>query len=50
MLRKQLDDELAKWKQIVATDIPAYDDVVKKEAVPAIILTRPNEPGTAASR
>jgi len=31
MLSKQLDEQLAKWKQILATDVPAYNDVVKKQ-------------------
>ncbi len=39
MLSKQLDEQLAKWKQILATDVPAYNDVVKKQEVPAIVLT-----------
>ncbi|HKT51163.1 MAG TPA: glycosyl hydrolase [Candidatus Angelobacter sp.] len=50
MLRKQLDDELAKWKQILVTDVPAYDDVVKKQAVPAIILGKPKVPEASATR
>jgi hypothetical protein len=50
MLRKQLDDELAQWKQVLATDVPAYDDVVKKQAVPAIILTKPTGSETAATQ
>ena len=40
MLSKQLDVQLAKWKQIVSTDIPAYNDVVRKQEVPAIILPK----------
>jgi DNA-binding FrmR family transcriptional regulator len=40
MLSKQLDEQLAKWKQILATDVPAYNDVVNKQEVPAIILTK----------
>jgi hypothetical protein len=39
MLSKQLDEQLAKWKQILSTDVPAYNDVVRKQDVPAIILT-----------
>jgi photosystem II stability/assembly factor-like uncharacterized protein/DNA-binding FrmR family transcriptional regulator len=40
MLSRQLDVQLAKWKQILTTDIPAYDDVVRKQEVPAIILPK----------
>jgi photosystem II stability/assembly factor-like uncharacterized protein len=45
MLGKQLDEQLAKWKQVLAVDVPAYDDVVRKQNVPAIIL-----PGMAGER
>jgi hypothetical protein len=41
MLSKQLDEQLAKWKQILGTDIPAFNEVVKKQEVPAIILAKP---------
>jgi hypothetical protein len=41
MLSKQLDEQLAKWKQILGTDVPAYNEVVKKQEVPAIILAKP---------
>jgi hypothetical protein len=41
MLSKQLDEQLAKWKRILGTDIPAYNEVVKKQEVPAIILAKP---------
>ncbi|MBZ5504380.1 MAG: glycosyl hydrolase [Acidobacteriia bacterium] len=41
MLGKQLDEQLAKWKQILGTDVPAYNEVVKKQEVPAIILAKP---------
>lgn len=43
MLSKQLDEQLAKWKQILSTDVPAYNDLVKKQEVPAIILAKPND-------
>lgn len=40
MLSKQLDEQMAKWKQILATDVPAYNDAVRKQEVPAIILPK----------
>jgi len=49
MLSKQLDEQMAKWKQILATDVPAYNSVVQKQAVPAIILAKPEQPGSPAS-
>jgi photosystem II stability/assembly factor-like uncharacterized protein len=39
MLSKQLDEQLGKWKQILSTDVPAYNEVVRKQEVPAIILS-----------
>ncbi|HEY6307060.1 MAG TPA: glycosyl hydrolase [Candidatus Angelobacter sp.] len=41
MLSQQLDEQLAKWKQILNTDVPAYDDAVQKQSVPAIIVAKP---------
>jgi hypothetical protein len=41
MLSKQLDEQLTKWKQILNTDVPAYNEVVKKQEVPAIIMAKP---------
>jgi len=49
MLSKQLDEQMAKWKQIQATDVPAYNAVVQKQAVPAIILAKPEQPASPAS-
>jgi hypothetical protein len=46
MLSKQLDEQLAKWKTVLSTDVSAYNDVVRKQEVPAIILTKPGEGGT----
>ena len=43
MLSKQVDEQLAKWKQILSTDVPAYNEVVKKQEVPAIILAKPSD-------
>ncbi|HZD96296.1 MAG TPA: hypothetical protein VE133_18685, partial [Candidatus Sulfotelmatobacter sp.] len=48
MLSKQLDEQLAKWKQILSTDVPAYNDVVRKQDVPAIILPGKPAPGKPA--
>jgi hypothetical protein len=45
MLSRQLDEQLAKWKQILASDVPAYNDAVQKQSVPAIILAKPAEGG-----
>jgi hypothetical protein len=48
MLSKQLDEQLAKWKQILSTDVPAYNDGVRKQDVPAIIVGKPVEARNAA--
>jgi photosystem II stability/assembly factor-like uncharacterized protein len=47
MLSKQLDEQLAKWKTVLSTDVTAYNDVVRKQEVPAIILTKPEDAHTA---
>jgi hypothetical protein len=37
MLAKSLDEQLAKWKTIVSTDVTAYDDAVRQQEIPALI-------------
>lgn len=41
LVSQQVDEQLAKWKSIVATDVAAYNALVKQQDVPAIILTKP---------
>jgi len=36
MLSKQLDEQLAKWKAIVSEDVPALNELMKKNNVPAV--------------
>jgi hypothetical protein len=38
MLNKQLVAQMAKWRQIVQTDLPAYNDIVQKQQIPAVII------------
>jgi len=38
MLSKAIDEQLAKWKAIAATDVKSYNDLVKQQEVPAVIL------------
>ena len=47
MLSKQVDEQMTKWKQIVGTDVPAYNDAVKKLDVPAIVLSKSGAASTA---
>jgi len=42
LLAKSVDAQLTKWKAIVATDVKAYDDTVKQQDVPALILLQPS--------
>jgi photosystem II stability/assembly factor-like uncharacterized protein len=42
MLSKQLDEQLAKWKEIVATDVPGYNNLVRQQEVPALKVTQPD--------
>jgi hypothetical protein len=37
-LRGQLDQQLAAWKQIMATDVPAFNDYMKGISIPALYL------------
>jgi hypothetical protein len=47
-LSKQLDEQLAKWRQILSHDVPGYNEVVLKQSVPAIILPKAEESGVNA--
>jgi photosystem II stability/assembly factor-like uncharacterized protein len=38
MLNHQLDEQLAKWKQILNSDVTAFNETVQKQNVPAIIV------------
>ena len=38
MLSSQMDEQLAKWKEILGTDVPAFNDLVKKQDIPAVLL------------
>jgi uncharacterized protein YukE len=50
MLSKQLDEQLAKWRQVLTTDVPAYNNLVRNQAVPAIILSKPEQSGEASNQ
>ncbi len=39
ILRGQLDQQLAAWKQILATDVPSLNETVKKSNIPALYLS-----------
>jgi hypothetical protein len=41
MLSKAVDEQLAKWKAIVSTDVASYNNLVKQQDVPALIVTQP---------
>jgi len=43
MLSKAIDEQVAKWKSIVATDVKAYNDLVKQQDVPALMLKAAGE-------
>jgi hypothetical protein len=50
MLSTQLDEQLSKWKKVLATDVPAYNALVRNQDVPAIILPKTEEAGDAGKR
>ena len=41
MLSKAVDEQLAKWKTIVSTDVAAYNNLVKQQEVPALMVKKP---------
>jgi len=40
MLSKAIDEQTATWKQIVATDVSAYNNLVKQQDVPALMVMK----------
>jgi len=38
MLRGQLDQQLAAWKQIMSSDVPAFNQAMKSSSTPALYL------------
>ena len=38
MLRGQLDQQLAAWKQIMSSDVAAFNQLIKNSNVPALYL------------
>ena len=41
MLNKDVDEQLTKWKAIVTTDVAAYNNLIKQQDVPTLIVTQP---------
>jgi len=41
MLNHAVDEQLAKWKAIVSTDVAAYNNLVKQQEVPAVMVIQP---------
>ena len=41
MVSKEADEQLAKWKSIVSIDVASYNNLVKAQEVPALVLTQP---------
>jgi photosystem II stability/assembly factor-like uncharacterized protein len=41
MVTKAVDEQLAKWKTIVSTDVASYNSLMKQQDVPALMLTQP---------
>src|SRR5947207_12074000 len=42
ILKQQSDEQLAKWKSVTTTDIVAYNQMVRQQEVPVIVL-KPSE-------
>jgi hypothetical protein len=43
MLSKDVDEQLAKWKAILATDVKSYNDLIRQQEVPAVIVKQATE-------
>jgi len=43
MLSRQVDEQLANWKTIVATEVKNYDELVRQQNVPALTLLKPEK-------
>jgi photosystem II stability/assembly factor-like uncharacterized protein len=41
LLTKQLNEQMAKWQEIVSTDVPAYNNLVRQHEVPALKVIQP---------
>lgn len=41
LLSQRLSEQLTTWNQITSTDIPAYNNLVKQQEVPALKVTPP---------
>ena len=38
MLSKAVDEQLTKWKALLSTDVKSYNDLIKQQEVPAVIV------------
>jgi hypothetical protein len=43
MLSKAIDEQLAKWMAIASNDVKTYNDLVKQQEVPAVIVKQASE-------
>ena len=43
MLSKTVDEQLAKWQFVVTMDVKSYNDLIKQQDVPALLVKPPAE-------
>src|SRR6202035_904557 len=43
MLNKAVDEQLTKWKALIATDVKSYNDLIRQQEVPAVIVKQATE-------
>ncbi|HLX73993.1 MAG TPA: hypothetical protein VKR26_04620, partial [Terriglobales bacterium] len=43
MLSRKVDEQLANWKSIVGSEVKDYNDLVRQQNVPALILLKPEK-------
>ncbi len=41
LVSKEIDEQLAKWQSIVSTDVVSYNNLMKQQEIPAVILKQP---------
>src|SRR5262249_30224963 len=49
LLKQQADEQLAKWKAVTASDIVAYNQLIRQQEIPVIVLKQGAAAGTTAA-
>ena len=41
LVSKKVDEQLARWEGIVSTDVAAYNNLIRQQEIPAVVLKKP---------